>query len=77
MPVTIEKGVPIPEYAGRIFAPKYKIDQLEVGDCSHVPFAFYKSIQCIDGHLRLYRRKTGKCFVVRKQLDGARIWRTK
>lgn len=70
----IEKGIPVhdPRASANVGRRKYPWDEMEVGDSFHAP-ASANSVRTAAAN---YSKKTGREFVVRKEGDGARAWRT-
>lgn len=73
MTIEIEKGVPIPDKAGR--KVKYPLDDMDVGDSFFVPDADHQDISPVIAARRRARKWTRQ-FTTRREDDGIRVWRT-
>ena len=74
--IAIDKGVPMPRYAGERGAPaKYPFREMEVGDSCFVPG---ESNQTFRSHAA-YAQRSGKKFSARTVVEGGvkglRVWR--
>jgi len=73
MSITVDKGVPIPNFRTAPRKSKYPWRDLEVGDSFLVPDTTSERFgpQAREAGLRL-----GRKFTVRKVEEGVRVWRT-